>query len=259
MGQVDEVIHRLRARLSGFADDRQTRGKFADRRQIPGTRLLRLGLAVLLFPLAAAAGAAAAPFASLAPASTPAGYLARLLVNEVLFPGEHGYASEEDTRGAMLAVLWVLHSRARFVPPGYKRTEIAATDSVNIIDLVTAPNQCEGFFRGADGRPATAERVEKRIAYLLRIANSGAAPGRFARLLNHAQALATAYFDAGPADGDIYEALSRIGKLPVTGRAYAWMTGQDTYHPGGNFVRIPEADNGVLGGNRFYTLRKDPQ
>jgi hypothetical protein len=203
--------------------------------------------------------AAAASFAALAPADTPSGYLARLLVNEVPFPGERGYVSEENTADAMLAVLWVLHSRARFIPPGYKQEEIAAVRSTDILDLVTAPHQCEGFFRDAAGRPAMAARVGERIAYLLRIANSGKAPGRFARLLNRAQELATAYFAAGPSDRDIFEALSRIGPLPVTGRAYAWMTGQDVYNPGGNFVRIPEELNGILGGNRFYTLRKDPQ
>jgi hypothetical protein len=26
--------------------------------------------------------------------------------------------------------------------------------------------------------------------------------------------------------------------------------------PGGSFVRVPDADQGALGGNRFYTLEK---
>ncbi len=40
----------------------------------------------------------------------------------------------------------------------------------------------------------------------------------------------------------------------VTGRAYAWMADQECYHPGGDFVRIPDRLRGRLGGNRFYTL-----
>jgi hypothetical protein len=44
--------------------------------------------------------------------------------------------------------------------------------------------------------------------------------------------------------------------MPVTGRAYSWMTDRGCYNPGGNFVRIPDAEQGSLGGNRFFTLRK---
>ena len=50
-----------------------------------------------------------------------------------------------------------------------------------------------------------------------------------------------------------------VNQIAVTGRAYSWMTGQDYYNPGGNFVRIPDAQQGLLGGNRFFTLRKDPR
>jgi hypothetical protein len=37
------------------------------------------------------------------------------------------------------------------------------------------------------------------------------------------------------------------------------MTDVDSYHPGGNFVSIPNADDGSMGGNRFFTLRKEPK
>jgi hypothetical protein len=30
---------------------------------------------------------------------------------------------------------------------------------------------------------------------------------------------------------------------------------RDYYNPGGRFVRIPDAYDGALGGNRFFTLR----
>jgi hypothetical protein len=34
------------------------------------------------------------------------------------------------------------------------------------------------------------------------------------------------------------------------------MTDRDYYNPGGSYLRIPENDDGVLGGNRFFTLRR---
>ena len=209
--------------------------------------------------LSGAASAAAGNFASLQPAAQPAGYLARLLINESPFPGERGYVSEEDTKATMLSILWVLHSRIHHVPEGYSQEEIAAIRTQNIIDVITAKGQCEGFSRGADGKPATDARVEARIQNLLRIANGGGKPGRFASLLGYAQGLASAYLKEDIQGADRYAGLAMVNRIPVTGRAYSWMTGMDYYHPGGNFVKIPDAQQGVLGGNRFYTLRKEPQ
>ena len=58
--------------------------------------------------------------------STPAGYVALLLINEAPFPGERGYVSEDDSKAAMLSVLWVLHCRVAAIPPGYTQREVAA-------------------------------------------------------------------------------------------------------------------------------------
>ena len=212
--------------------------------------------------MALAVGAAAArggEFAALEGADTEAGYLARLLINETPFPGERGYVSVEDTETAMREVLFVLDSRIKAIPPGYKQEEIAAVRTGDILEIITAKSQCEGFSRDAAGNRTMAPRVGERIEYLMKIANGGPAPGRFARLVNYAQSLATAYFSTGPEGSDLFAGLTLVGGVPVTGRAYAWMTGQDVYHPGGNFVRIPEAQHGLLGGNRFFTLRKDPK
>ena len=216
------------------------------------------GLLAVLALWAAGAGAAE-PFAKLEPSTAAAGYLARLLINESPFPGERGYVSEEDSKATMLSILWVLHSRIHHVPEGYSQEEIAAIRTQNIIDVITAKGQCEGFSKGPDGKPATDARVEARIQNLLRIANSGGKPGRFASLLLYAQGLASAYLKDGIQGADRYAGLAMVNRIPVTGRAYSWMTGMDYYHPGGNFVKIPDAQQGVLGGNRFYTLRKEPQ
>ncbi len=202
---------------------------------------------------------ASAQFAKLDPASTPSGYLARLLTNESPFPGERGFVSEADTKATMLSILWVLHSRMNFVPPGYKQEEIAAIRSQNILDVITAKNQCEGFFKDAAGKPASSPRVEARIQNLLQIANSGGKPGRFASLLNYVQGLSSSYVKGGIQEADRFAGLTVVSQVPVTGRAYSWMTGMDYYNPGGNFVKIPDAHEGLLGGNRFFTLRKEPK
>ena len=206
-----------------------------------------------------AACAAPAEFVQMEPPSSSAGYLARLLINESPFPGERGYVSEEDSKATMLSILWVLHSRANLVPPGYTQEEIASIRSRDILEVITAKNQCEGFSRDASGRAVCAPRVEARIQNLLRIANGGGKPGRFANLLNFGQGLASAYLKGGVPGADRFAGLTVVSRIPVTGRAYSWMTGMDCYHPGGNFVKIPDAQQGMLGGNRFFTLRKDPQ
>lgn len=218
-------------------------------------------MAAAIWAAAVVLGAAArgGDYVRFEPATTEAGYLARLLVNESPFPGERGYLSEFDTKATMLSVLWVLHSRMHHVPEGYTQEQIASVRASNVVELITAKNQCEGFYRDAEGKPAFAARVEDRIRNLERIANGGGKPGRFAGLLNFGQNLASAYCAGGIAGADRFAGLEVVGRIPVTGRAYAWMTDMDCYNPGGNFVSIPDGLQGGLGGNRFYTLRKEPR
>jgi len=215
-----------------------------------------IGLAALAW---LATGPAWAQFAQLEPATTAAGYVARLLTNESPFPGERGFVSEDDTKATMLSILSVLDSRMNHIPAGYTQVQIASIRSRNIIDVITAKNQCEGFSKDADGKPVSVPRVEARIQNLLKIANSGEKPGRFASLLNFVQGLASAYLAGGISDADRFAGLTVVDEVAVTGRAYSWMTGMDYYSPGGNFVKIPDAQQGLLGGNRFFTLKKDPE
>jgi hypothetical protein len=192
------------------------------------------------------------------PPSTPAGYLSLLLINEVPFPGERAYVSEEDSKAAMLSVLWVLHCRVAAVPAGYKQREVAAVETRNVIDVMTAggvKGQVDGFYKDADGAPAAVARVHERARYLVSLANRGEL-GKMARLLTHARDLARRYFQSGPAGKDLYAELRKIGVQPVTGHGYAWMTDARGFDPGGAFVAVPDADQGALGGNRFYTLEK---
>jgi hypothetical protein len=78
-------------------------------------------------------------------------------------------------------------------------------------------------------------------------------------LLNYGQGLATAYDSGGIEEADRFSGISRVNTTLVTGRAYSWMTDMDCYKPGGNFVAIPDAQGGSPGGNRFFTLRKNPK
>lgn len=209
--------------------------------------------------LLAFAARADQPMASVKPPSTSAGYLARLLINENPFPGERGFVGVADTKAGMLSILHVLDSRLRNIPPGYRQPGVAGIATTNIIDIITAPNQCEGFSRGPDGKPAFATRVEDRLNNLLRIANSGGKPGRFAELINYAQGLADAYIRDSIEGADRFAGLTKINQTPVTGRAFSWMTDMDCYNPGGNFVRITDDLGGATGGNRYFTLRKEPK
>jgi len=192
------------------------------------------------------------------PPSSPAGYVSLLLINEAAFPGERGFQSEEDSRAAMLAVLWVLHCRSSAIPSGYTQKQVAAVESRSVIDIMTAggvKGQVDGFYKDDKGKPVAVPRVHERIKYLHNLANQGE-PGKMARLLLYARDLSRQYFKAGPGGPDLFAKLRTINSVHVTGRSYAWMTDVRNFDPGGDFVRIPNKDRGSLGGNRFFTLEK---
>lgn len=215
------------------------------------TRGFSLLLGILLGTQARAANV------ELAPATQTRGYVARLLINEVPFPGERGWESEADSKDAMRQVLLVLDARLNHIPTRYTQRQIATVETDDMITLMTAGGvrgQIDGFYLDDSGHPATVPRVQTRIDYLMGIAGQGK-PGTFARLLNHAQALSDAYFARRLAERDIFEPLDYVERIPVTGRAYSWMTDVGQFHPGGRYVKIPDDDQGSLGGNRFFTLK----
>jgi len=188
---------------------------------------------------------------------TSTGFVAHLLVNETPFPGEKNYRSEEDTMRAMDSVLNVLVARLVHVPPPYRQSDVATVTTTRIVDVIAAGGvrgQVDGFYRDQSGTLRTVSRVTDRVSHLENIANQGA-PGRFARLLNYATSLSARYNNQSVVPKDLFVPLSPIDGIPVTGRAYSWMTDQPVFHPGGNYMRIPNAQHGSLGGNRFFTLR----
>src|SRR4051812_5963619 len=98
---------------------------------------------------------------TLPPISSAEGYVCRLLINEVPFPGERSYTSEADTRLAMEGLLRVLDARLEHIPPGYTQQQIAAVRTNNIIDIITAggaKGQFDGFYRDARGMPVMVPR-----------------------------------------------------------------------------------------------------
>ena len=193
----------------------------------------------------------------LPPPTTKAGFIALLLINEVPFPGEKSYKSEENSKLAMLSVLLVLDNRLQHIPPGYKQKQIATVRTKNIINIITAGGergQVDGFYLNSRGTPTTVPRVTRRVNNLLNIAGKGK-PGTFAALLNYAAEISKSYLK-GKSIGDMYVNLKYIHPHKVTGRAYSWMTDHLSFNPGGNYVSIPDKDDGSLGGNRFFTLRK---
>lgn len=195
---------------------------------------------------------------TLPPTSTPAGYVCRLLINEVPFPGERGYRSEEDSITAMNQLLHVLDGRLRHVPSPYRQEQIAAARADDIIDVITAKGQFEGFSRDGSGKPTMAARVTHRVDNLVSIAGKGA-PGKFARLLNHAVTIASGYLNGGAGARDQFAGVTDVNGIRATGRAFSWMTDEVRFHPGGNYLRIPDGLSGSLGGNRFFTLRQEPK
>ncbi|MEM7791994.1 MAG: hypothetical protein AAF546_11380 [Verrucomicrobiota bacterium] len=186
------------------------------------------------------------------------GFLAALLVNEVAFPGERGYISKGDSIEAMNQILLVLDARIFFVPSQYTRYQIAQTSSDRLINIITAGGyhgQVEGFYQDDAGTLRIADRVEERLQYLLQIANDGR-PGTFASMIQHSIALANAYIQNLHKPKNQFKDLRQIQQIPVTGRAYSWMTDRHYFHPGGNFIKIPNNMDGALSGNRFFSLRK---
>jgi hypothetical protein len=219
--------------------------------------LFSWGMAVLILLAAPCASASV----QLPSATTTAGYVCRLLINEVPFPGEKGYHSEAETKAAMEQLVHVLDGRLKNVPAPYRQQHVAAIRTDDLIDVITVggvKGQFDGFYRNTAGNPVMVPRVTARANYLLQIAGQGA-PGRFARLLNHAASTATRYTNGRFSASDRFADVITGQGIPATGRAFSWMTDEMRFHPGGNFLRISDVNQGSLGGNRFFTLRKEPK
>jgi hypothetical protein len=218
---------------------------------------LRIACSLTVFFIGSSLSLSATPI-NMPSAQAPEGYIARLVINEVPFPGEHGYVSEEDSKTAMKQILAVLANRTFNIPANYKQVHIAGVSTTNVLKVITAGGvrgQVDGFYLDKNGKLSIVSRVDKRIAYLLSIAGKGK-PGRFASLLNYGIQISTQFVKEQKNIQDLYKGLKNIGSISVTGSGYSWMTDTGRHSPGGNYIKIPNQDRGSLGCNRFFTLKK---
>jgi hypothetical protein len=124
-------------------------------------------------------------------------YLAALLINEVPFPGEPAFKSADDSKAAMRAILWTIQCRRAEIPEGYTRQQIAATSSTNLVDIITAFNQMDGFFKTRTDRHTFAPRVAERITYLRLLGQRDDTP-TISELLDFAHSNALHYAAGNP-------------------------------------------------------------
>ena len=70
--------------------------------------------------------------------------------------------------------------------------------------------------------PSCDSRVRKRINHLLKVANSGNKPGKFAELLNYAKSLSSFYIkEYQVKESDIFVDIDVVNRIKVTGRVYS--------------------------------------
>ena len=183
---------------------------------------------------------------SLPSPQTEIGFIAHLLINEAPFPGERAYVSEADTMQTMDSILNVLVARLAYVPVPYRQT------------------RCRGGHHRQYSRhhhrgrgPRTGRRILPRLQWTPdggqpcdrahrqphEIANTGQ-PGRFARLLDHAVSVSSDYARRSTIPYDPYARLTVVDGIPVTGRAFSWMTDQSFYHPGRQFCPYSRRQSG---------------
>ena len=194
-------------------------------------------------------GVTAASQFSLPDIDTDTGLLAHVLMAEA-----RGPASPLYNRGASVRSMWAMRAAylnrylyLRSGGPAYT----FGTGSANISDIILAPGQTAGFGRDSNGQIVVNQDILDEINYTLRIANTGP-PGRYAQ---HVQDVLTVAIRATSFTSLNYPIgnTGSIGGTQVMPSVYGFRT-QGSTPPGGNFIAIPEAAGGVIGGQQFYTL-----
>ncbi|WP_325308100.1 hypothetical protein [Longimicrobium sp.] len=176
----------------------------------------------------------------LPPRGTDLGLLARLLVNENPPPGT---VPRDQLKKGMQAVQAVVFNRL-----ASKEQRITnAPPTATLGQVITASGQFQGFSGGME--KATERRVDERMTVLVPL-----------------QAVSRPYWEDlfavlnGDAS-DPFAALDKIGAVSVRKGAWALYTFSELRNtprgPGGSYVPIPAAQDGVIAGNQFYTLPAD--
>jgi hypothetical protein len=177
---------------------------------------------------------------------TDEGALAHLLLSESLTPFSKDYDFDQVVRG-MKAIRAIVDNRLHHIPAKYPAKDLDADGAANARDII-GKAKFQGFSLSG-GKLAMTAGVQNRIADTLKQANTGK-PGKF-----HKHVQAALDVAKGPPD-DAFKGLKMVGTVAVTGRVYAMFQAAAGGGPGGDFVYIGEANGGLLGGNKFYTLKK---
>lgn len=182
---------------------------------------------------------------TLPPITTEEGVVARLMLAEVKTPGYSDY-SADDSKRSMRIIKKVLENR--LTKPGL----FNASGATNEIDIITAPNQFDGFSKDSSGNLVISSTVQARIDDIVAKANSGP-PGPYANFVQNAIDVANGTITSM----DPFKDISNINGQSVEGDAYGFKT-HPSSHPGGSFVAIPDNDghatDGIFNGQQFYTL-----
>ena len=175
--------------------------------------------------------------------STEKGVLCRQLIAKRNNPGHPRY-DEQEVLKAMKAMKAAIDNRLHYSDTRF----FTAPGAQSWFDIITAPEQFQGFSKGKDGELVISADIQKLIDEVVLKANTGG-PNAYTRFVQNAIDVANNDVD------DPFKNLTMIGDVEVYGGGYGWRT-DGTGEPGDSFVSIPDEQGGLIAGNRFFALAK---
>jgi hypothetical protein len=175
--------------------------------------------------------------------STEKGVLARLLIAKKNNPGYSRY-DEQEVLKAMKAMKAVVDNRLHYPDPIF----FCAPGAQSWFDIITAPDQFQGFSKSNDGQLVISPDIQNLIDDIMMKANTGA-PGAYTKFVQNAIDVTNNDVD------DPFRNLTMIGTVDVAGGGYGWRT-DGIGEPDDSFIKIPDEQGGLIAGNRFYAVAK---
>jgi RNA polymerase sigma factor (sigma-70 family) len=182
-------------------------------------------------------------YVSLPDISTDKGVLCRQLLAKRNNPGNPRY-DEKEVLKAMKAMKAAIDNRLHYSDTMF----FTAAGAKSWFDIITAPEQFQGFSKGKEGQLVISSDIQKIIDEVIAKANSGP-QNAYSRFVQNAIDVANNDVD------DPFKNLTMIGNVEVYGGTYGWLT-DGKGEPGDGFVRIPDEQGGLIAGNRFFALAK---
>jgi RNA polymerase sigma factor (sigma-70 family) len=174
---------------------------------------------------------------------TEKGVLCRQLLAKRNNPG-HPLYDEKAVLKAMKAMKAAIDNRLHYSDTRF----FTAPGAKSWFDIITAPEQFQGFSKGKHGQLAISSDIQKIIDDVMARANTGP-QNAYTRFVQNAIDVANNDVD------DPFKNLTMIGDVEVYGGTYGWLT-DGKGEPGDGFVRIPDEQGGLIAGNRFFALAK---